>query len=260
MISRPFFGILMKKSLCFFLFCLTIVFPVNTFADLIPDLWEKYLALSQQSSRINVPNCPGRLLRNTKTAQATFTDPWKYRRISYEVHFPDSHTLARTVYDLAIHAGDISPKVSRERVEAGVEGFHYSIQQICAWMNDVFNGKRESPISETFLFIGYLMQDNVVVLKDGHFVPSGKIKHVLAAADGKKRNLEENLQHERLHVFWDENPNFQKQARNKWASMTDSERKQEENKLKQYADNEELKIEEWAVRSAINKKISLKDF
>lgn len=246
--------------LCFVLVCCPMVYPAPCLAELSPALWDSYLALAQNARSVSFSHCPGRLLRSVQAGSAAFSHAWKYRKTTYELHFDSRQTLGRTVYDLALHSGDIPPTVSRERVEAGVEGFHYSTSQICAWLNDVFAGKRETPVRETLLFIGYLVQDQVVVLKEGRFIPGGKIGHVLAAAEGKKRSLEENLNHERLHVFWDEDPFFMKQARKAWNALSEPEREQERNRFKQYADNEELRLEEWAVREVQARRIILKGF
>lgn len=229
-------------------------------AELSPSLWDSYLALAQNTRPANFLQCPGRLLRNAQTGAAAFSHEWKYRKTTYELHFDSRQTLARTVYDLALHSGDIPSSVSRERVEAGVEGFHYGINQICAWLNDVFQGKRETPVRETLLFIGYLLQDQVLVLQEGTFVPGKKIRHVLAAAEGRKRSMEENLNHERLHVFWDEDPGFMKQARKAWGALPSSEQQRERDRLKQYAEDDGLRLEEWAVREAQARRIILEGF
>ncbi len=235
-------------------------YPEASSAELSPALWDSYLTLALNARPANFSLCPGRLLRGAQTGAAAFSHAWKYRKTTYELHFDSRQALGRTVYDLALHSGDIPPSVSRERVEAGVEGFHYDITQICVWLNDVFAGKRETPVRETLLFMGYLLQDQVVVLKEGRFIPGGKIRHILAAAEGKKRSLEENLNHERLHVFWDEDPTFVKQARKAWEALPESGREQERNRFKQYADNEELRLEEWAVREVQARRIILKGF
>lgn len=235
-------------------------YPEPCPAELSPALWDSYLALAHNARPASFSLCPGRLLRNAQTGAAAFSHAWKYRKTTYELHFDSRQTLGRTVYDLALHSGDIPPTVSRERVEAGVEGFHYGITQICAWLNDVFAGKRETPVRETLLFMGYLLQDQVVVLKEGRFIPGEKIGHVLAAAEGKKRSLEENLNHERLHVLWDEDPAFVKQVRKAWDALPEAERERERNRFKQYADNEELRLEEWAVREVQARRILVKGF
>lgn len=227
-----------------------LAYPASCPAELSPALWDAYLTLARNTPHAPVPQCPGRLLGGAQTGLAAFSHAWKYRKTTYELHFDSRQALGRTVYDLALHSGDIAPTVSRERVEAGVEGFHYGIDQICAWLNDLFAGKRETPVRETLLLIGYLLQDQVVVLKEGRFVPGGTIGHVLAAAEGKKHSLQENLQHERLHVFWDEDPAFMKQARKAWITLPASRQEEVRKRFKQYADNEELRLEEWAVREA----------
>lgn len=216
-------------------------------------LWDNYLAMAKSEISVDSSHYPG---KNFVSTSAKFTDDWKYRKNTYEIHFNDKRKLGRTVYDLALHSGDISSEISLKKVEAGVEGFHYDIAQICSWLNDVFSNKRDiNP--DSFEFICYLIKDSVVTLKDGNFVAAGKIKHVLAAAEGKKRSFQQNLLHERLHVYWDEDEVFKKSAQKRWNTLSQQEKDTVNQKLKHYADNMKLRLEEWAVREAEQKKILL---
>lgn len=214
-------------------------------------LWNKFMEKARGTAVSASPNgisgCPGRFFGARETARvAAFEENWKYRAATYELHYADSAALARTVYGLALHAGDIDTSVSRERFIAGVQGWHYSVPQICVWLNEVFNGTMTQP--EELVLVGFLIKDEVLVLKNGSFVPGSKIRHVLAAAPGKKRSFRNNLLHERIHVFWDENEEFRKEAKARWNSMTEEEQAHARQSLKQYADNPSQILEEWAVR------------
>lgn len=217
-------------------------------------LWDKYFSLSQAAQEVDYTSYPGKIFLFEYVN--LYTSAWKFRSNTYEVFFDDKQKLGRTVYDLAIFTGDIPENTSLERVEKGVEGFHYNIDQICAWLNNVFYAKQKTPSQDTFTFITYLLQDNVVKLVNGVFVP-GKFKHVLAVAEGRKRSLEQNLRHERLHVYWDEEPAFKKIAQEKWNALSQKEKDKFNKELKNYAKNEELRLEEWAVREAEQERIKL---
>lgn len=246
-------------------FILTCFFSAPYYSKAQPNslLWDKYLHLAQQAEtqqaeiKINYSLYPGKIFVEENTD--LFTSNWKYRNTTYEIFFASKQKLGRTVYDLAIFTGDIPVSTSLERVEAGVEGFHYSIDQICSWLNSVFYKTNKTPAQDTFTFISYLLQDEVVQLKNGVFVPS-KMKHVLAAAQGRKRSLEQNLKHERLHVYWDEDTAFKETAQQKWNNLSQDEKNTLQEKLKQYSNNEEVRLEEWAVREAEKNAIPVEGF
>ena len=222
------------------------------------ELWNKFLEKAQTSTAPRTGKLPGRFFGARDAARvAAFEEPWKYRAATYELHYADSAALARTVYGLAVHARDIEPSVSRERFVAGVQGWHYSVPQICAWLNAVFDGAEATP--EELALAGFLIKDGVLTLKNGSFVPGPTIKHVLAAAPGKKRSFRNNLLHERIHVFWDENAAFRKTAETRWNRMTEEERTSARQSLKQYADNPPQILEEWAVRQVESGALSLDD-
>lgn len=245
----------MKKILLFLLSAVTF-FPATLQAEITPRLlWNNYLNLAQkQSEYSNSALYPGRLLTDSDTE---FLSDWKYRKVTYEIHYDDKRTLGRAVYDLALHSGDIPLDTSLSRVESGVEGFHYDINQICLWINDVLTQKRNGITAESCQFIVFLLQDKIIFVENNTVKPNKDINHVLAVAKGKKRSLQQNLLHERLHVYWDEDEVFKKTAQKKWNALSLQEKESANQKLKHYADNAELRLEEWAVREAEQNKILL---
>ena len=246
---------MMKKFLvCIWLCALLICFlPMSAYAGLSPSLWDTYYQMAVNRP-VAVLDCPGRVLCDRQN-MSEFIRRWKCRGSSYELHYKDRAELARTVYDLAVHAGDIDASVSRERVEAGVEGFHYSSQQVCAWIEEVLHGASVS--REAMVFIGYLLYDGVIVFDGGRCKPGAGIRHVLAAAPGKKRSFKENIDLERLHVLWDEDPSFRAKAQAAWAILPEPDKVDVQHRLRAYANDLQLRLEEWAVREVEQKKLDI---
>lgn len=237
----------------------TIIFAVSfvitsvssAYADISPSLWNYYKSLSERSVSGCCAGFPGRCIGQAECSPE-FVEQWSHRPFVYELHFEDRILLGKSVYSLARHSGDIAKDISRDRVAHGVEGFHYSSMQICDWLNSMFNGVEEAPVAEEFYLVSLFIRDGVVQVKDGSFVPSENIGHVLAAAPGRKRSLKENLGHERLHVRWDEERSFREKARAIWESLAEEKRQKFKEALKGYADNEEFLLEEWAVREVLS--------
>lgn len=173
---------------------------------------------------------------------------WRYRTVSYELYFAFSRELARSVYGLAIQNGDVDPTMPLERFEKGVRGFHYTIRQVCLWIDAVLAGDIALQTGEEQQLLLWLLKDGVVDLRDGKAIPAGRIHHVLGAAPGGKRTFETTLRHERLHVLWDEDPVFADTFRKKWQALSESEKQAARKRLAAYAQgNETQLIEEWAV-------------
>lgn len=232
--------------------CVTTVYHVPSAQALeLEEIWHKYAPLTDISSDAARKQTPGRILGAPQGRDtASFDYHWKYRWRTYELHFAEPALLARSIYGLALHAGDVSPKLPKEKVYNGVLGFHYSLNQVCAWLNDVA-AKRQTLTPEENWLVGVLLQDGVIAIHKGGFGSTGKIRHILAAAPGKKRSFAANLRHERLHVFWDENSAFRAREMDSWKTMTEVERAEARNVLKNYAQNNESQlIEEWAVKRA----------
>lgn len=103
-----------------------------------------------------------------------------------------------------------------------------------------------------------LLSDGVIAIKGGNFVPTGKYSHILAASQGKKRSFSDNLRHERLHVFWDEDSVFRERAQQEWKTLSEEERQKIRKTLHQYAqENEAQLVEEWAVKRAETSRMSI---
>lgn len=225
-------------------------------AQTLEEIWNKYApgaahvpdtanATARQESVF-----PGRILGEPQgEGESAFQHAWKYRSVTYELHYADPERLARSVYGLAIHARDVSPELPREKFFGGVRGFHYATWQICRWLDDARReGKNLSP--EEAELADMLVQDGVIRLESG-CEPGTPVRHVLGAAPGKKRSFARSLRHERLHVYWDEDIGFQARSRARWIALPDSEKEAERRKLKNYSqDNEWQLIEEWAVSGA----------
>jgi hypothetical protein len=245
----------MKKIASIFQIFLVVLFftAFSHSASTTENLWTKYASKVRPPTLMGSKETPGRIIGAIQANELdVFIAPWKFRKITYELHYANQMELASAVFSLAVHAGDVEPSISSQRFYAGVQGFHYSTEQICTWMNDVFAGRFRSPESSEIILIGYLIQDNVIVVRDGMFVPSDTATHVLAAAPGKKRTFLKNLLHERAHVVWDEDQTFRLQAEALWNKMTPEETEQVRASLKQYAQRPSLLIKEWAVRELEN--------
>ena len=147
---------------------------------------------------------------------------------------------------MAIYAGDVDSSLDPQKFIEGVLGYHYRVTQVCAWLNAVVSKKTSSPELDEENLIGVLLSDGVIAIKGGNFVPTGKYSHILAASQGKKRPFSDNLRHERLHVFWDEDSVFRERAQKIRKT------------LHQYAqENEAQLVEEWAVKRAETSRMSI---
>lgn len=180
-----------------------------------------------------------------------FTHKWKYQATTHELFYEDHRALARSIYSLALHTGDVDSSLEPQKFIEGVLGYHYKITQVCDWLNAVVSKNITKPELDEENLIGVLLSDGVVTIKDGNFVSTGKYSHILAASSGKKRSFSDNLRHERLHVFWDESSDFRNKALEEWKELSEEERQKARKTLYQYSqDNEEQLIEEWAVKKA----------
>lgn len=195
---------------------------------------------------------PGRLLGTvTPEREKDFIRPWRYRDITYELHFETPLALARTVYSLALHAQDVDKSLPLEKFLNGVLGYHYGTRQICDWINDTVANKFPAAELDEYALLGMLLKDAVITIRNGIFVPAGKITHVLAAAPGKNRTFAVNLRHERLHCYWDEDREFRDKAQAQWNALSEAERADAVSKLGRYAQgNKNQLLEEWAVHQS----------
>lgn len=221
---------------------------------ILEELWDKYSGIAGESPEAQSSasaSTPGVILGKAQGAgEAAFDYPWKFRSSAYEMHFEKPDELARSVYSLALFAHDVSPDIPPDKFYGGVLGFHYSTAQISAWLNNTLaNGKSLSPAESRLA--GRLLLEGILAIGPYGFEPIGGIKHVLGAAPGKKRSFATNLRHERLHVFWDENKEFQQEQIARWQALSDAEKANIRKELKNYAqDNEPQLIEEWAIKNA----------
>jgi hypothetical protein len=248
-------------------------------AEILQELWNKYSALEngrdrqsqemkaqdaksldEQAENQEKPSAtPGRIIGTaTPEMETAFNYPWKVRSVTYELHVSDAGTLARAVHGIALFTRDVDKTLPREKFISGVLGFHYSTQQICDWINAVTAGTFPGPELNELHLLGILLQDDVITVRNSRFAPVGVITHVLAAAPGKKRSYDENLRHERLHTFWDEDSAFRQKAEAQWNALTKEQQAEEIKKLGRYTqDNIGQLIEEWAVHQSELSKTAL---
>lgn len=248
-------------------------------AQTLEDVWNKYSPDSQQKATAPPVSVgatlqgktndndtdaasqsklfPGRLIGNPQgIKEAAFTYPWKYRHQTYELHYENPQSLARSVYGLALFTGDISEDLPKEKFFSSVRGFHYSAWQVTKWLNHI-KGNNNTLTDEEKLLIEFLIEDKFVVLKENTFSPGIVAGHLVAAAPGSTRSFDYNLRHERLHVYWDEDIHFQANFRAKWILLSSSEKDKEREKLKNYNQSKEQQlIEEWAVKKSETEKLS----
>jgi hypothetical protein len=197
--------------------------------DPLGRIWERYIGTVILPEK---GQYPGRCIGDDP-ALAAFAkvSRWQYRSTSYELYFASSQALARSIYGLAMHSGDVDRAMQLERFEKGVRGFHYSIAQLCAWFNAVLSEQMPVHTTEERQFILCLLQDGAVNIVNGSAVPGTNIHHVLGAAPGKKRAFEASLVHERLHVLWDEDPNFATTNRTQWNTLGEDEKQEARKRL-----------------------------
>jgi hypothetical protein len=245
----------MKKTLLLPLllpFFLALLLATPARGGVLEEIWNKYAPGGKQQEEREEGKRPGRIMgETTGERERIFSFPWRYRSMTYELHYEDSEALARTVYGIALHSGDIDESLAPQRFIDGVLGYHYRTEQICAWLNAVGEKKAPDPALDETLLVGLLLQDRIIGLANGRFTPTGAAGHVLAAAPGKKRPFFLNLRHERLHIYWDEDGAFRENAQKSWEQLSGEEREQALKKFSRYAkDNERQMIEEWAISRA----------
>ncbi|MEW5722166.1 MAG: hypothetical protein AB1896_03605 [Thermodesulfobacteriota bacterium] len=195
-------------------------------------------------------DCPGWLAEGwAEKPEALFCEPWPFRQVTYEILLPDRRLLARTIYGLALFTGDLDPSVTLARFERGVGGFHYRVEEVAGWAGALRDGGRTPYTPEEKALLDRLLADRVLAEKDGRTLPTGRFRHILGAAPLDGRSLELNLNHERTHVAWDEDPDFKERHLDLWRSLAPGEKETFLESLKGYGRGDEEKlIEEWAVR------------
>ena len=237
-------------------------------ADMVPDNYQarshlagqfqKYRAIGNSPMNSSVleswPSepgpCPGWGIGVAESGNDKNTcETWRYRRTTYEFIFPSRLSIARAVYQLALFTGDLDSSISMLRFEKGAQGFHYSLTQITEWANNHAADRFLDASRHEDALLICLILDGVVKRSDGIFYDTGRVKHVLGASPGITRSLALNLNHERLHVLWDEDLKFRATYVSRWEALTRNEQKAVYETLSGYGlDNEMGIIEEWAVR------------
>ncbi len=220
------------------------------------DIFKKYSQLADEQTQ-SVNGFPGRIIGNLPAEhKAFFEQKWKMRAMSYELYFADSKQLAESVFELAIFAKDVDANFPKDKFLRGVLGFHYSKDQVLGFANSLF--KKDLSINDYPYLIRLLIEDRVLMLTADGFEFSDDIQHVLAASAGKKRTFAATLEHERLHVFWDEDAELREKQIKKWNALSEEQKNKIKKELHRYAkDNEAQLIEEWSVHSTEKTNFSL---
>lgn len=229
-------------------------------AEILEELWQKYSGMEAPRAETPQPAVfPGVILGAPQGKdESAFDYPWKFRGRSYEMHFENPEELARSIYSLALAAGDVSPDLPLEKFYGGVLGFHYSIRQAADWLNNALKNGKALSAQESRLAGRLLLDDALKIGPDG-FAPAGGIDHILGSAPGQKRSFAANLRHERLHVYWDENPDFRQEREAQWRTLAESEKDNIRKELKNYNQgNESQLIEEWAIKRAEKESMPIK--
>lgn len=245
---------LMKQIVVFLLVGFFIASPLH--AEGLEDLWSRYAPEGAQKADLPAPGVIYGEPQGKGTA--SFSYQWKFRPQTYEMHFQHPQDLSRRVYALALTAGDISPFLPREKFYKGVTGFHYSAAQLADWLNQT-QANHLTLTKEENELAGELIKEGIIVFGKDGYVPGDNIKHVLGAAPGARRTFNQNLLHERLHVFWDENSSMRENAKNAWAKLTEAEKSAILQRLRNYnPKNEAQLIEEWAILDAEQSDFNIK--
>lgn len=222
-------------------------------AHVLEELWDKYSYHIEKIDFDTQSPFPGKIIGTNNVCSnkiKSFNHNWEFREFTYEIYYENPVQLAKAIYSLALHAKDIDVTLPVEKFYSGVLGFHYSVKQVCDWINNLLKNKNTFSKEESAL-IGILLSDNVIRIENGKFTQTGKIEHILGAAPGKKRTFYFNLRHERLHVIWDKDSTFKNKSLKIWSNMTEDDKNKIRMNLKKYNQkNESQIIEEWAIKQA----------
>ena len=227
-------------------------------------LFKKYLSVSDktipefQTANSNVysnnsahsTEYPGWIVGKWKIKpDGLFFENWRYRNTTYEILFFTKAKLAQMIYDLALFSKDLDKSVSLARFKRGAQGFHYSTELVVTWANDLAKRQQNIASAGATTFLEKLHNDKVLFKSEGSCRATGKVQHIIGAAPGKKRSLALNLNHERWHVMWDENPQFRELYLGKWQTLSDSQKRTLLQGFIGYNQEREMQIvEEWAVK------------
>lgn len=238
---------------------------------LSPELWYRFMP--QAATRQGPPRAPGRLpVGSSADVWALYMEDTPWRSLTYESIYASQKSLAQAVFSLARHAGDVPQTLQAARFYAGVQGYHYSVAQVCAWLDSTEvelalpSAAVASPaaaktpqamplgtlppeaVQAATALALQLEADGVVRRTARGWKSTGLVRHVLGAASGRKRSLCVNLAHERWHVRWDEDPTMREQATAAWEALPAEQRLAVRESLRGYSVTTEVMLEEWAVR------------
>ena len=212
--------------------------------DIIENLWNKYLHQAQTNNKQKTAKIYRVIGEENDEINKLIAYEWQYENITYQLFYDNQASLGDDIYYLAIFTKDITNEMTIERFRKGVQGYHYGIDQVCEWANSYkINENIENQL------IKRLIEDNILISKEETYESTGKVKHILGVAYTGKRPMKSILQHEIIHILWDEDPSIQIKYTEIWNKMSDEEKNQVVNNLKGYSREKESQlIEEWAVK------------
>lgn len=153
-------------------------------------------------------------------------------------------------YGLALYVRELDKSISIQSFEKGAMSFHYQTDQVVDWVNAIQAGKIGFKSPGEIVFLNGLVQDKVLKMDNYKWSSTGKVAHIIGATAGKWRGLALNLTHERVHILWDEDPNFRKGITKKWNALTLGQQKKIIASFKGYDQtNIPQMIEKWGVKN-----------
>lgn len=146
----------MKKNILLFS-CIALLAASPCSAGMLESLWNKYIP-TEDGRPLSPPPSPVDIQKkNSVELLGTFTHNWKYQSTTHELFYEDHRALARSIYGLAIYAGDVDSSLDPQKFIEGVLGYHYRVTQVCAWLNAVVSKKTSSPELDEENLIGVLL-------------------------------------------------------------------------------------------------------
>ena len=242
---------IVKYWICCLTFILGII-PVHAKAE-IQSIWEKYNNLHTQQQTepiVDTTVYQGKIIGPWSVQpEKLYFEDWPHRSETYEILSGSRAELASLIYGLALYTKDLDKSVSIQRFEKGAMGFHYSIDQVVDWANAIQDGKFGFKSPGEIVFLNGLVQDQVLKMDNDKWSSTEKVAHIIGATAGKRRGLSLNLTHERVHVLWDEDPNFREDITKKWNALALERQKEIIASFKGYDQtNIPQMIEEWGVK------------
>ena len=94
---------------------------------MLESLWKKYIPTEDGRPLSSPPSPVDIQKKNSVELLGTFTHNWKYQSTTHELFYEDHRALARSIYGLAIYAGDVDSVIRKVRALSGFIGFKGSV-------------------------------------------------------------------------------------------------------------------------------------